>query len=199
MGSHSLLQGLFLTQGRNLGLLHCRQILYHLSHKGSPVLSCVNAIILICYFTAKTLKLPERSLYCPCRKQVVCESKRHPEPSNHFKQPGGVPGKIWVGLAQVCICVYVNVCVLASWGPICAELNRERLLPGWVQTKFPKHWSEQPSKATHLPTGQGWGLRECGPSCQICILGSPKPSLAPPGQCEPQPWTTCVYSKHSVY
>ena len=24
--------GIFLTQGLNLGLLHCRQILYHLSH-----------------------------------------------------------------------------------------------------------------------------------------------------------------------
>ena len=32
---HSLLQGIFLTQGSNLGLLHCRQILYHLSHLGS--------------------------------------------------------------------------------------------------------------------------------------------------------------------
>ena len=36
VGSHSLLQGIFLTQGSNLGLLHCRQILYHLSHQGSP-------------------------------------------------------------------------------------------------------------------------------------------------------------------
>ena len=35
-GSHSLLQGIFLTQGSNLGLLHCRQILYCLSHQGSP-------------------------------------------------------------------------------------------------------------------------------------------------------------------
>ena len=32
VGCHSLLQGIFLTQGSNLGLLHCRQILYHLSH-----------------------------------------------------------------------------------------------------------------------------------------------------------------------
>ena len=30
--SHSLLQGIFPTQGLNLDLLHCRQILYHLSH-----------------------------------------------------------------------------------------------------------------------------------------------------------------------
>ena len=36
MGNHSLLQGIFPTQGSNPGLLHCRQILYQLSHRGSP-------------------------------------------------------------------------------------------------------------------------------------------------------------------
>ena len=36
MGSLSLLQGIFPTQGSNLGLPHCRWILYQLSHKGSP-------------------------------------------------------------------------------------------------------------------------------------------------------------------
>ena len=35
VGFHSLLQGIFPTQGSNLGLVHCRQILYHLSHQGS--------------------------------------------------------------------------------------------------------------------------------------------------------------------
>ena len=33
--SHTLLQGIFLTQGSNLRVLHCRWILY-LSHQGSP-------------------------------------------------------------------------------------------------------------------------------------------------------------------
>ena len=32
----SLLQGIFPTQGLNPGLLHFRQILYQLSHQGSP-------------------------------------------------------------------------------------------------------------------------------------------------------------------
>ena len=32
MGSHSLLERIFPTQGLNPGLLHCRGILYHLSH-----------------------------------------------------------------------------------------------------------------------------------------------------------------------
>ena len=36
MGSLSLLQGIFPTQELNQGLLHCRQILYHLNHQGSP-------------------------------------------------------------------------------------------------------------------------------------------------------------------
>ena len=37
VGSHSLLQGIFLTQGLNLGLLHCKPILYPLSHQESTV------------------------------------------------------------------------------------------------------------------------------------------------------------------
>ena len=36
MGCHALLQGIFPTQGLNPGLPHCRQILYSLSHQGSP-------------------------------------------------------------------------------------------------------------------------------------------------------------------
>ena len=36
VGSLSLLQGIFPTQGWNPVFLHCRRILYQLSHKGSP-------------------------------------------------------------------------------------------------------------------------------------------------------------------
>ena len=38
VGSCSLLQVIFPTQGLNPGLSHCRQILYQLSHKGSPAI-----------------------------------------------------------------------------------------------------------------------------------------------------------------
>ena len=41
-GSHALLQWVFLTQESNLGLLHCRCILYHLSHQGIPKLNFYN-------------------------------------------------------------------------------------------------------------------------------------------------------------
>ena len=38
VGWHSLLQAIFLTQGLNLDLLHCKQMLYRLSHQGSQIL-----------------------------------------------------------------------------------------------------------------------------------------------------------------
>ena len=36
MGCHCLPQRIFPTQGSNPGLLHCKQMFYHLSHQGSP-------------------------------------------------------------------------------------------------------------------------------------------------------------------
>ena len=44
VGYYSLLQGMFPTQGLNLSLLLCRQILYHLSHQESPYV-----LLLACY------------------------------------------------------------------------------------------------------------------------------------------------------
>ena len=35
VGCHFLLQGIFPTRGLNPGLLHCREILYHLTHQGT--------------------------------------------------------------------------------------------------------------------------------------------------------------------
>ena len=43
VGSLYLLQGIFLTQESNQGLLHCRQILYELNYWGSPQ----NTILLV--------------------------------------------------------------------------------------------------------------------------------------------------------
>ena len=43
VGCHALLQGIFPTQGLNPGFLHCRWILYSLSHQGRPCryISCM--------------------------------------------------------------------------------------------------------------------------------------------------------------
>ena len=37
VGSHALLQGIFLTEGSNPGIIYSRQILYHLSHQEARV------------------------------------------------------------------------------------------------------------------------------------------------------------------
>ena len=50
VGSLSLLQGIFPTHGSNPGLLHCRWILYQLSHKGSPIIFQLKIIF---FFTSK--------------------------------------------------------------------------------------------------------------------------------------------------
>ena len=47
VSSLSLLQGFFPTQGLNAGLLHCRQILYQLNHKGSPGILGVGRLSLL--------------------------------------------------------------------------------------------------------------------------------------------------------
>ena len=74
VGSLSLLQGIFPTQGSNPGLPHCRQILYQLSHKGFPRLE----------MKAKTPYLPEGRSWvkgyleliftksCDCDRCPVC-------------------------------------------------------------------------------------------------------------------------------
>ena len=47
VGSLSFLQGIFPTQRLNRGLLHCRQIFYQLSHKGSPYIFSFQGFYLI--------------------------------------------------------------------------------------------------------------------------------------------------------
>ena len=64
VGSLSLLQGIFPTQGSNPGLPHCRQILYQLSRK-KPILTLICTQIETCYlcvlfFKFENLDLPTR-------------------------------------------------------------------------------------------------------------------------------------------
>ena len=75
---HFLLQGIFPTQGSNLGLLHYRLIPYHLSHQGSLKNICCNYEIIqsgyrhgkgsvgVNYFLVSYFQSP-----CPERKRSV--------------------------------------------------------------------------------------------------------------------------------
>ena len=56
---HTLFQGIFLTQGSNLDLLHCRWILEHLSYQGS--LTECNHILLLKYISKASKLLIELS------------------------------------------------------------------------------------------------------------------------------------------
>ena len=55
MGCYFFLQGIFLTQGSNPSLPHCRQTLYHLRHQGSHYISLRQAIIYT--YTNKSRKI----------------------------------------------------------------------------------------------------------------------------------------------
>ena len=51
VGCHFLLQGIFLTQGSNPGLLHCRQMLYRLNYQGSRRLRELPLLLLLSRFS----------------------------------------------------------------------------------------------------------------------------------------------------
>ena len=46
MSCHALLQRIFPTQGSNLGLLHCRQILYRLSYREEPIKNLIYSVLI---------------------------------------------------------------------------------------------------------------------------------------------------------
>ena len=92
VGCHSLLlQGIFPIQGSNPGLLHCRQILYHVSHQGSPY-------TLLCAKETASGTLPwrpgssARGSVMVQRGGMRCESR----------QRGS--------MCYVCLCVYTYIC-----------------------------------------------------------------------------------------
>ena len=83
VGSLSLLQGIFLTQGLNPGIPHCRRILYQLTHKGSlRILEWV-----ACPFSQWIVPIQESNqglLHCrmilyqlSCQGSIIWSSKDH--------------------------------------------------------------------------------------------------------------------------
>ena len=75
VGSHALLQGIFLTQGLNPGLPHSRQMLYPLSHQGRTSLF---------HFTGNKLK---EVSHVPSVRQVTQLTKARSRPKPIFLTP----------------------------------------------------------------------------------------------------------------
>ena len=77
MGNHSLLQGIFLTQGSNSGLLHCRRILYHLSQSFTiwamtnldSILKSRDIALLTKVHLVKTMVFPV--VMCGCESRTI--------------------------------------------------------------------------------------------------------------------------------
>ena len=63
VGSHSLLEGIFLTQGSNLGLLHCKQLLYHPSHQESIILNRISIEIWTIKATLMRAQMEMRNMF----------------------------------------------------------------------------------------------------------------------------------------
>ena len=80
VGSHSLLWGIFPAQGLNPCLLHCRQILYCLSHQGSPspeIIHVNNSMISTQQTLDILIVLYPNSTACPpfikfCAQHLIC-------------------------------------------------------------------------------------------------------------------------------
>ena len=64
MGSHSLLQGIFLNQESNPGLLHFRQILYPLSHQGRLTGCSWMRSVSISFYHSSKISFKQRLTLC---------------------------------------------------------------------------------------------------------------------------------------
>ena len=87
VGCHFLLQGIFQTQGSNLGLLHCRQVLYHLSYQGSQVRTALSTSYILSH-----LSLTNVLLWWLSGEESICQCRRH-EDSSSIPGLGRSPGE----------------------------------------------------------------------------------------------------------
>ena len=127
MGCHAVLQGIFPTQGSNLGLLHWQADSLPLWHQGKPVYTCARARVCVCVCVlvaqphptlcrSVDYSLPGYSV-CGISRQEYCSgfampsSRDLPDPGIKLESPVlqadplplGPPG------SPVCICLYPHI------------------------------------------------------------------------------------------
>ena len=69
---HFLLQGIFMTDGSKPVLLHFRQILFLLSHQGSPEIQFDHLFILVCIIIVMKNIDSNKLMFFYLQKQFVC-------------------------------------------------------------------------------------------------------------------------------
>ena len=94
IGSLSLFQGIFLTQGLNPDLLYCRQILYQLSHKGSPTI-----LEWIAYPFSKRSSWPRNGTGFSCICKQILYQLRHEGSPYHLGNASLTP---WLWCTSIC-------------------------------------------------------------------------------------------------
>ena len=82
VGSLSLLQWIFLTQESNQDLLHCRRILYQLSHQGSPL----NSIYNIKYTANSNLDIAEDLVNWGTDLEIIQNGAQRNKTRRHTKE-----------------------------------------------------------------------------------------------------------------
>ena len=93
LGCHFLLQGIFPTQGSNPRLLHCRRILYWLSHQGSPTLKefpSPSHCFTLCHLLLCSPSFSYACLLCSCPESTKSQQTIVTKSTKFWSQVVGV-------------------------------------------------------------------------------------------------------------
>ena len=152
MGYHFLLQGIFLTQGSNPGLPHCRQMLYRLSHQGSPIWNSTWKLpYLFCHLSSRFgNKFLYSCFYCLCVWVLVTQSC----PALCDSMDWSLPGSSVCGISQAKILEWVAITI--------SKGSSQHLL----------HWQEDSLPLSHqgslLDTISNYNIRYLREASAIC-------------------------------
>ena len=108
VGSHSLLQGFFPTQGSNPDFPHCKQILYQQSHKGSP-----RTLEWVAYSFSRGSSLPKESNQGLLHyRQFLYQLSYQGSLISGYRQGDGTKRFLWSPITRGCY----PPTLLNSWG-----------------------------------------------------------------------------------
>ena len=136
---HFLLQGIFPTQGSNPGILHCIQMLYRLSHQGSPYPSGRSGK------SFRSLTLPETD-YIPFRdwhfSRTVSQAC-----AKHFTGAALFHGPNNPWLSQASSVALQSLWIKRPW----LKFGAEVLAIFWMRLACSRQWTDTPGTGPRIP------------------------------------------------